>query len=319
MRNFYETLGVPHTANEADLKKAYRKKAMKLHPDKGGNEEDFKHLSHAYAVLSDKEKRQIYDQYGHEGLKGGGGGGGGGGSSGPGGGFGHPGGGPGAGFATSFSKGDAERIFASFFGQQGPSSMFGFGGMENIFSGSHPGMHGAGMDIPFEMFGGGRGTKISPGNISQGTKVLIQNVQQSPQLNGQLGTVAGSDAGRFIVTLEKSGGQVALLANCLRELLTATVTGLRNKPDLNGRPAVVKNGRNQTGRVDVSIAGKDFSIKPENVRYSPGARVKIEGLTGTPQLNGEWARVEGFQRERYLCRMLRDDNIKLIRPANISV
>jgi len=73
-RDYYENLDVSRNAGDEEIKKAYRKLAMKYHPDKNpgdkDSEEKFKEASEAYEVLRDKEKRQIYDQYGHEGLKG---------------------------------------------------------------------------------------------------------------------------------------------------------------------------------------------------------------------------------------------------------
>ncbi|KAA8643503.1 hypothetical protein EYZ11_006608 [Aspergillus tanneri] len=96
----YDCLGVPSTATDAQLKTAYKKGALKYHPDKNADNpeaaEKFKELSHAYEILSDSQKRGIYDQYGEEGLEGGGAGGGMG----------------------------AEDLFAQFFGGGG-----GFGGM----------------------------------------------------------------------------------------------------------------------------------------------------------------------------------------------
>jgi molecular chaperone DnaJ len=80
-RDYYKVLDVPRTATEADIKKAYRRLAMKYHPDRNPNdqeaEEKFKEAKEAYEVLSDENKRAIYDQYGHEGLNARGGGGGG--------------------------------------------------------------------------------------------------------------------------------------------------------------------------------------------------------------------------------------------------
>mmetsp|Transcript_7276 Transcript_7276/g.17783 ORF Transcript_7276/g.17783 Transcript_7276/m.17783 type:complete len:420 (-) Transcript_7276:292-1551(-) len=73
----YETLGVEKDADAKDIKKAYRKAAIKHHPDKGGDEQVFKEVNAAYEVLSDPEKRAKYDKYGLEGLEEGGGGGGG--------------------------------------------------------------------------------------------------------------------------------------------------------------------------------------------------------------------------------------------------
>jgi len=71
----YETLGVGKTADAKEIKKAYRKLAVKHHPDKGGDEQKFKEISAAYEVLSDEEKRAKYDKYGLEGLENEGGGG----------------------------------------------------------------------------------------------------------------------------------------------------------------------------------------------------------------------------------------------------
>merc|ERR1712076_161339 len=71
--DFYKTLGLDKNASETDIKKAYRKLALKWHPDKNPDnkevaEEKFKQIAEAYDVLSHKEKRDIYDKYGHKGL-----------------------------------------------------------------------------------------------------------------------------------------------------------------------------------------------------------------------------------------------------------
>ncbi|KAJ6391018.1 hypothetical protein OIU77_025093 [Salix suchowensis] len=80
---YYEVLDVSKGASQDELKKAYKKAAIKNHPDKGGDPEKFKELSQAYEVLSDPDKREIYDQYGEDALKEGMGPGGGGGGHNP--------------------------------------------------------------------------------------------------------------------------------------------------------------------------------------------------------------------------------------------
>src|SRR5690554_2844823 len=78
-RDYYEILGVERSASEGEIKKAYRKLALKYHPDKNPGdkaaEEKFKEAAEAYEVLSNAEKRQRYDQFGHRGVNGGAGGG----------------------------------------------------------------------------------------------------------------------------------------------------------------------------------------------------------------------------------------------------
>lgn len=67
-QKFYDILGVSKTASLDEIKKSYKKKALKMHPDKGGDPDKFKELSVAYEVLSNAEKRDIYDKYGEEGV-----------------------------------------------------------------------------------------------------------------------------------------------------------------------------------------------------------------------------------------------------------
>ena len=67
-RDYYEVLGVGKTASADEIKKAFRRKAVEHHPDRGGDEAQFKEINEAYEVLKDSGKRQRYDQFGHAGV-----------------------------------------------------------------------------------------------------------------------------------------------------------------------------------------------------------------------------------------------------------
>ncbi|EPS71865.1 hypothetical protein M569_02888, partial [Genlisea aurea] len=135
--DYYNVLQVDRSASDEDLKKAYRKLAMKWHPDKNPSNKKaadakFKQISEAYDVLSDAQKRAVYDQYGEEGLKG---------QVPPPGAGGYPvytdGGGGGGTGGFNFSRRSAEDIFADFFGFSSSS-----GGMGNAGRGSRGGASG---------------------------------------------------------------------------------------------------------------------------------------------------------------------------------
>src|SRR3954467_6432070 len=106
-RDYYEVLGVSRDADEAAVKKAFRRLARELHPDVNAHdpdaEEKFKEAAEAYEVLSDSERRRLYDSYGHEGLRSGG-------------------------FAPNFEGfGSFPALFSAFFGGGGFESAFGGG------------------------------------------------------------------------------------------------------------------------------------------------------------------------------------------------
>jgi len=127
-RDYYEVLGVAKNATADEIKSAYRKLAMKYHPDRNPGdkaaEEKFKEAAEAYDVLHDAEKRQRYDQFGHQAFDGGAGGG-----------YG----------AGGMSMDDIFSMFGDLFGGRGGG---GFGGFDDFFGGGGRGRRGANPNAP---------------------------------------------------------------------------------------------------------------------------------------------------------------------------
>ncbi|XP_014391039.1 PREDICTED: dnaJ homolog subfamily B member 6 isoform X5 [Myotis brandtii] len=134
MVDYYEVLGVQRHASAEDIKKAYRKLALKWHPDKNPEnkeeaERKFKQVAEAYEVLSDAKKRDIYDRYGKEGLNGGGGGGGGMNFDNP--------------FEFGFTFRNPDDVFREFFGGRDPFSFDFFEDPFDDFFGTRRGPRGS--------------------------------------------------------------------------------------------------------------------------------------------------------------------------------
>lgn len=121
-RDYYEILGVPKTSSETELKAAYRKQALQWHPDRNKSADataKFKEVNEAYEVLSNKDKRTAYDQFGHAAFE-------------PGAGFGGA-QGPFGGQTRSYQQGPFSYTYTNYGGGQGPDLGFDFEGFSDPF------------------------------------------------------------------------------------------------------------------------------------------------------------------------------------------
>jgi len=174
MECYYVTLGISRDANETQIKKAYRKLALKHHPDKNPDNkeaaaEKFKQISEAFAVLSDQSKREAYDRYGHEGVKAheegrGMGSGGFGGSD----------------FHHDFTFRNAQDIFEAFFGGSDPfDDPFFNGGRRRSSNGGRQQRRRSPFDSFFDdddFFGGGMGRMGGMGGMGMMSNMMDMNM-----------------------------------------------------------------------------------------------------------------------------------------------
>lgn len=169
-RDYYEVLGVSKTASADEIKKAFRRAAVKHHPDKqGGDETKFKEINEAYEVLKDQQKRQRYDQFGHAGV-----------GADPGG---NPfgGGSPFSGFDFNgqnvnfdFNNVDLGDLFGSFFGgfQQGPRHGRDF--QTQVVIGFDEAVFGSEKEITLTPGAGGKKVKVKiPAGVDDGASIRL--------------------------------------------------------------------------------------------------------------------------------------------------
>jgi curved DNA-binding protein CbpA len=339
--DYYKVLGVERSANDHEIGKAYKKMALKHHPDKNPDnkekaEENFKLITEAYDVLSNADKRKTYDQFGKGGLQNGGGGG--------------PGGG------VSFQQ--ADDIFKAFFGGQDPFSMFfsqdddGFGGMGGkggprvVFrsgpgGGGMGGMGGMPGGMFFDMGGGGMGGMPGMGGMGKGmgskgaapqrraptpayvlpdhTTVTIRGLVKAQEHNGKTGKISGWDdqKSRYSVSLERDE-TLSLRPSNLTQRCDVEITGIESQPQLNGQLAEVLNYIDEQNRYQVKLkvkmeGGRDvIGVRPDNVIFQKGTRVIVTGLSNA-EFNGQMAQIQDVDREamRYTVNLQSGKAIKI--------
>ncbi|CAE7945397.1 Sec11c [Symbiodinium sp. KB8] len=324
-----EVLGVDRSASDSEIAKAYKKLALKYHPDKNPDnkaqaEENFKVITEAYEVLHDHDKRKAYDQFGKAGVSGGAGG---------------PGGGPGvsfqhadeifkaffgAGDPFSFFGGDGDDDLAGFFGGKGGmpggarvifrnggmpgmggmgGGMGGMGGMPGMGGGDFggfPGFGGMGMGPMGGMMGKGAG-KSRPAPpawaMPVNTAVVIHGLK-SPEHNSKQGKVTAWDdsKGRYEVSLDSEEATLSLRPANLTQRCTIKIVGIESQPDLNGKSAQILSFDKENWRYTVRLkerpaSGRDaLGLQPSNVILPKGTRVVLANL-GKEEFNGLMAHI----------------------------
>jgi molecular chaperone DnaJ len=246
-RDYYEVLGVSKDADEATIKKAYRKLAKKYHPDTNPGDKEaeakFKEASEAYAVLSDSEKRRQYDQFGHAAFENGGGGG-----------------------ASGFDFGDMGDIFGDIFGSDIFGSMFG-GGRSRNNNGPR-----RGADIRVNV-------RITFAESVTGTSKTIDVTLKDPcsKCNG-----TGAKPGTHPETCSKCGGKGQVVYT--QQSMLGMVRNVQPCPDCNGTGKIIKEKCPDCYGTGYISSKKTIEVKiPAGI--DNGQCVRIQGK-GEPGVNG---------------------------------
>ncbi|UBM59660.1 molecular chaperone DnaJ [Marinilongibacter aquaticus] len=250
-RDYYEVLGVSKDASAEELKKAYRKLAIKFHPDKNPDDKDaeakFKEIAEAYSVLSDPQKKARYDQFGHAGMGGAAGGG-----------------------AGGFSMDDIFSQFGDIFGDESPFSSF-FGGSR----GGGGGRRGVrkGSDLRIKL-------KLTLTDISKGVekKIKVKRYTACQTCNGN-----GAKNGTALDTCQtcKGQGQVRRVQQTMLGQMVTTSTC----PTCNGEGKIVSERCEVCFGEGRQLTEDQISIKiPAGV--TEGMQLSMSGKGNVPVRGG---------------------------------
>ena len=272
-RDYYEVLGVGKQATEDEIKKAYRKIAIKYHPDRNpGNkeaEEKFKEAAEAYSVLSDKQKRQQYDQFGFDGPN-------------MGGGFGGFGGGGG------FSMDDIFSMFGDVFGGRG-----GFGGFGGFGGGSSSHAQYRGSDLRLKV-------RLSLQEIATGTK---KKFKVKKDITCQHCNGSGAQAGSGSETCPTCHGQ-GYTVKTVRSILGMMQTQ-SECPTCHGEGTVIKNKCPHCGGTGVTKGEEVVEINiPAGV--AEGMVLNVQGKGNAGPHNGVSGNIQVFIEEEENETFVRD-------------
>lgn len=305
--DYYKVLGVGRQASDQEIKTAYRKLALKYHPDKNPDDPEaaraaFNKISEAYGVLGDTEQRKSYDRFGKDGASGGLGRQTGGGQ--------HSGG---------MSTQQADDIFRVFFG----NDAFGFGspgraGVPGSMPGSMPGGMSNSMFQFFQqdrdLLGGMNADMFGRRNeqqrqqrqqasqsycIPKSTQVVIHSLTTVDH-NGKSGSISCWDSHRhrYQVQLE-SGEALYVRSQNLTQRCSVEVVGLQSKPELNGKTAQVFGYDGAASRYSVLVDNPAMALGLQvgNCLLKQGTAVMLQGLSDQ-SLNGMMALIIAVDRAR---------------------
>ena len=289
--DYYQILGISKNANDDEIRKAYKREALKYHPDKNINnkeeaEKNFKKVNDAYSILSDKKKRQQYDTFGKDGMENG---------------FGF---GDGMEHGFTFTNNLHRDIFKSFFDSK-ENFMFN----ENIFN----------NDSGFKTFKSQNfftnNTKPEFIHISIGRNIIIKNLNQTEK-NGKIGKIENFNPNnkRYIVKLE-SGLRISLKFENIHQICRAKI---KKNGSINDGKIIGYNSKND--KLKIIVNGSIQDINKTDVIIENNTCIKIINIQSNVNYNGIIGKIKEYNNsnERYLVK-IPGNKLLYLKTENISL
>ena len=302
--NYYRVLGVPKEVNHEELKKAYKKLALKWHPDKNVDNKDqaetnFKNISEAYGVLSDPKKRRIYNQVGKEGLK------------------------NTAGVPT-YNFGNAQDLFKQFFNN---SDIF-----ENVINKKHKSKvvsnieKEMGVDIDNLLFGKIRKKRreknvyLIKTCLKNNTEVIIDGLISKNYLNGNTGKIASYNPTKnrySIIVIDES---ISIKeCNIIQKIYNIKLKDMIKQPNLNDKIGDIVKWDAYKLRIQVKLSDDSIiDVKTNNIIYPIDTLVYIKNLENNEYYNNKLGKVVSYSDQKYVLNLYNNMNVR-IHSDNITI
>jgi len=305
--NYYRVLGVSKDVSQEELKKVYRKLAFKWHPDKNIDnielaENNFKNISEAYEVLSEPQKRRIYDQVGKDGLKNTGG-------------------------VARYDFGNAQNLFKQFFNN---SDIF-----ENIINTKHKSKFVSniekeiGLDIDDLLFGKIR-KKRRKNNVyliktflENKTEVIIDGLIHKSYLNGETGKIVSynSDKHRYTLNIKNDviDENVSIgESNIIQKIYNIKLKNIIKNPELNDKIGNIIGWDAYKRRIQVKLDDCVANVKINNILYPINTLVYIKNLENNVYYNNKLGKVVSYSDSKYILNLYNNMNVR-IHSDNITI
>lgn len=314
--NYYDVLGIKKVADEKEIKKSYRKLAGKWHPDRFQNskekqkaEEKFKRIGEAYSVLSDSKKKETYDKFGKEALKGG--------------------------MPDGFSFGNANDIFRMFFEEEG-----GFP-FDNLFGSIPSGGRRSGIPGNFSFnFGPDisnnsgyssfnhlgmqfKPKKNIPSPLKPGTEVILHNLSNR-KYAGIFGRIKSFNGERFVIDVSRSNvsqDEISIKPFSVSQIIPNVHTHSLNSSTLNNKIVICQGYQNGFERIRCKFEdGSNRFIRPKNLIFPNSTLVRLDKLNDN-RVNNQWGRIIGWlpDRERYEVKLDKYNKQYKLKPENMFI